>query len=104
MNLTFKEYYDQARSTAVYKDTDYPLYGLVEEVGELFGKLSKFKRGDNTFVDPFKVAYELGDVLWMLTNVAHEYGWRIDDIASMNIKKLKDRKDRGVLQGEGDDR
>ena len=49
-------------------------------------------------------AKELGDVLWYVSNCCSELGLSMGDVAQGNIDKLFDRKDRGVIQGDGDDR
>ena len=38
------------------------------------------------------IAHELGDVLWMLTATANDLGFDLDDIAQMNLSKLRDRR------------
>ncbi len=47
---------------------------------------------------------ELGDVLWYLANLASDLDLSLEDIAKMNLEKLKSRQVRGVLGGEGDNR
>ena len=47
---------------------------------------------------------ELGDVLWYLTRSANELGYSLVDVAEINLIKLTSRKERGVLQGSGDER
>ena len=47
---------------------------------------------------------ELGDVLWYLTALALELDVNLEDVAKSNVKKLTDRKTRGVLKGDGDNR
>lgn len=112
MNLN--EYQERARSFAVYRDGLYPFLGLAEEAGEVAGKIAKMKRGDHgEFAAVETTIYmnmnedlekELGDVLWMLANCAHEIGLTLDDIASCNLNKLEDRKNRDKIKGQGDDR
>lgn len=50
------------------------------------------------------VSAEIGDTLWMLSEIATQYGLRLDDIAGENIAKLEDRRARGVIDGNGDNR
>lgn len=47
---------------------------------------------------------EVGDQLWYLAAKARELGTNLSEIAADNIKKLQDRKARGVLSGSGDNR
>lgn len=121
--MTLLEYQDQAHIFATYGDnTMYPLLGLAEEAGEVCGKVAKYIRkhegaepciatddmieSDRTDCLEFKevITKELGDVLWMLSEVAVSYGISLDDIAKTNISKLYDRRNRGVIIGEGDNR
>ena len=47
---------------------------------------------------------ELGDLLWYLTDAAHDLGFSLDEIAEENLAKVRDRMNRGVIQGQGDNR
>ena len=47
---------------------------------------------------------ELGDVLWYLSALADNLDMKLSTIAKKNIEKLKDRKNRGVIKGSGDNR
>lgn len=47
---------------------------------------------------------EVGDNAWMLANVAHHLGFKMDDILEQNIAKLEDRQKRNVIIGNGDNR
>ena len=51
-----------------------------------------------------EISKELGDVLWYLAMVAVEFNIALSSVAEHNLSKLKDRSDRGVLQGSGDNR
>ena len=50
------------------------------------------------------IALELGDVLFYVTAIAADIGFDLDEIATMNAEKLRDREKRGVLHGSGDTR
>jgi NTP pyrophosphatase (non-canonical NTP hydrolase) len=50
------------------------------------------------------MAKEIGDVLWYIAVFANDLGVPLDEIAKTNLSKLKSRKDRGVLGGDGDNR
>jgi NTP pyrophosphatase (non-canonical NTP hydrolase) len=47
---------------------------------------------------------EIGDLCWYIAALANDYNADLDSIAEQNIKKLEDRKARGVLKGKGDKR
>lgn len=119
MNLN--EYQKKAVSTAVYPKEYaivYPTLGLNGEAGEVAEKVKKWLRGDlyklNTFTEEEKkaihvvfkhdIAKELGDVLWYVANLAHDLGYTLSKIATINIEKLASRKERERLKGSGDDR
>ena len=77
------------------------------ETGEVQGKIKKILRDDNQIISDEKreaIAAELGDVLWYVAVLAAELNLQLEDIASGNIVKLASRKQRGVIQGSGDNR
>ena len=92
----------------------YPALGLAGEAGEVANKVAKLVRDkdlmdldpivDLEMEDKLEIARELGDVLWMVTATANDIGFDLDEIAAMNLSKLKDRAKRGTLQGSGDNR
>lgn len=83
----------------------YMLLGVGNESGEAQGKLKKVLRGDVHIEDATEdLGKEVGDVLWYLAGAATMLGLSLDDIARENLDKLKSRQDRGVLQGNGDNR
>ena len=47
---------------------------------------------------------ELGDIFWYLARLIDTYGLRHQDVLHANFVKLVDRKNRGVLKGDGDNR
>lgn len=85
-------------------DEAYALFGMVGEVGELYGYIAKVIRDGEKADHQEYVKKELGDILWFLAAIAYDHGLRLDDIAMANIQKLKGRKERGTLQGSGDNR
>lgn len=108
--MQFDDYQKEAMKNKVYGYGDviiYPTLGLANEAGEVAGKVKKVLRdsgGDFNEENKRKVADELGDVLWYLAAVADDLGYGLDAIAQMNITKLTDRRNRGVIQGSGDNR
>ena len=106
--MTFDSYQEWTRTTAIYPKHQALAYltsGLAEEAGEVAGKFKKSIR-DNWTVDYFEeqVVAELGDVLWYLARYADELGYSLQDVAELNVHKLKSRQERSVLQGSGDAR
>ncbi|WP_218014423.1 nucleoside triphosphate pyrophosphohydrolase family protein [Mycolicibacterium palauense] len=110
------EYQKRAFGTAIYPgagDADsytglsYVAMGLAGEGGEVAGKVKKILRDDDGIIGDVaraKIADELGDVLWYVALLATQLGVSLESIASRNLAKLYDRKDRGVIQGSGDER
>ena len=77
--------------------------GLVGEAGEVAEKIKKQIR-DNTKVSADDIVKELGDVLFYTTALANYYNRSLGYVIEVNVKKLDDREDRGVLKGQGDNR
>jgi len=108
---TFSDYQKQSRKTALYPNNGnnytYPVLGLCGESGEVAEKIKKVIRDKGGIIDEEtrrEVKKELGDVLWYLTQIGSELGMTLEDIANENIKKLFSRKNRGKLNGDGDNR
>lgn len=109
--MDFSDYQTKSRKTARYPAIGhpviYPALGLVNEAGEVAGKIKKvFRDKDGQINDETRDALkaELGDVLWYIAQVATELDLSLDEIAEYNIAKLYDRLDRGRIQGDGDNR
>jgi len=108
--MEINEYQKEALKNKVYGYGDniiYPALGLGNEAGEVQGKIKKVLRDFNGVFDienKMKIADECGDVLWYLAALSEDLGFSLEEIAKMNIKKLTDRKERGVIQGSGDNR
>lgn len=109
--MNFSDYQTKSRKTAKYPvighPVIYPTLGLVNEAGEVAGKIKKvFRDKDGQINEETREALkaELGDVLWYLAQVATELELSLDDIAEANIAKLMDRLERGEIKGEGDNR
>jgi NTP pyrophosphatase (non-canonical NTP hydrolase) len=82
---------------------EYTVLGLSSEAGEIAGKVKKYLRGDGP-LNTNDLQKELGDVLWYCANLADIIGYNLSQVALNNLTKLQDRKDRKVLQGQGDNR
>lgn len=109
--MNFNKYQQEASGTAIYPDKNtgslneinYLAMGLAAEVGEVNNKLKKVYR-DSDWSNAKNIEKELGDVLWYLANLALALDIPFEHIAQSNIKKLKDRQERGVLGGSGNNR
>lgn len=96
------------------KNATYMALGL-GEAGEVQGRHKKLLRGDYRGQDADSVRAkhdeyslllkkELGDLLFYVAGMARASGFTLAEIATSNIEKLHDRRARGVLQGDGDNR
>jgi NTP pyrophosphatase (non-canonical NTP hydrolase) len=123
--LTFDTYQTQAETTAIYLDKvrakygdeiPEPVYKILGisyaanglgEVGEIQGKVKKLIRdaGGEISEDSIKeIGKEIGDVLWYVAAMCKELNLNMGEIAQGNLDKLKSRKERGVIEGAGDNR
>lgn len=108
---TLNEYQRASRRTWSLIHADhpitYPTLGLVNEAGEVAGKVKKIFRDKGGVISPEDreaLKQELGDVLWYLAQIATELGLELDEVASANLSKLYDRLERGTIRGDGDAR
>ena len=105
VDYLMNEYQDMAASTAIYKvehQVIYPALGLAAEAGEVANKVKKILR-DGKF-DREAIADEVGDCLWYIAALCRDLNVSMSDLAAANLKKLQDRKKRGVISGNGDKR
>ena len=111
--LLFDQYQALAECTAQYpgqgtmEGLQYAVLGLASEVGEVAGKLKKVIRDDSGNLSEetrHNLIKELSDVLWYCAAICSELGISLGSVAEMNITKLQDRVERGVIQGSGDNR
>lgn len=103
----------------------YMFLNLVGEVGELASKAAKHirkeqasirdsrlilaERDKNDNYNPVgewtdELKKEAGDVLWQLAGLCSVMGWTLEDVAWQNLLKLASRAQRGVIDGNGDNR
>lgn len=111
--MTFNEYQELAAGTAIYPNRGeiggltYTVLGLNGEAGEIAEKLKKVIRDTDGVINEsktYELAKELGDVLWYVAETASQLNLSLGQIAEINVEKLYSRKDRGALQGSGDER
>ena len=122
--MTLNDYQQQAMDTCLPSSNNfsYMMLNLVGELGEFAGKMAKAIRKENAIIglDPYdrrhttvqvsdpdlmpELEKEAGDILWQLSGLCTVMGWKLDDVAVMNLAKLADRKKRHVIDGNGDNR
>jgi len=109
--MDFSEYQIKSRKTAKYPvighPVIYPALGLVNEAGEVAGKIKKVFRDKGGAISAethTALKAELGDVLWYVVQICNELELSLDEVAEFNLAKLYDRLERGTIQGDGDER
>lgn len=112
--LTLQDYQVKAHSTSLNTDTGgklgklmYPSLKLAGETGEFcekVGKILRDKNGEISSEDYELLLKELGDILWYVCELATQMGVSMDTVANINLQKLASRKERGQIQGSGDNR
>lgn len=123
--MTLNQYQDKAMKTCMpsSENVAYMLLNLVGEMGEFASKVAKsIRKGevaighgvDNDLVPlmPFdewmqrseELKKEAGDILWQLSGLIFTMGWTLEEVAMGNLDKLASRKQRGVIDGDGDNR
>lgn len=131
--MTLNEYQEKAMTTCMEScnNFSYMFLNLVGEVGEFASKVAKAIRkevrcilendlmheqvGHQSIEDAVSAGIysehldeelqkEAGDILWQLSGLCKVMGWTLEDVAQMNLDKLASRKDRGVIDGSGDNR
>jgi len=108
--MTINEYQEEIKKFDLFPKENkiYSLgLGLASEAGEVAGKLKKIIRDKSGMPDEddiFSLANELGDCLFYLVRLSDCIGYNFSDIIKSNYLKLKDRAERGVIKGSGDNR
>lgn len=117
--LTLNEYQKQAMTTCMpsSENFSYMFLNLVGEVGEFASKVAKHIRKDKATIHTSRLELydvsnkeneelmkEAGDILWQLSGLCTVMGWSLKDVAQMNLDKLASRKERNVIDGNGDNR
>lgn len=109
--MTLNEYQKDAQRTSntntLTCKIENGLFGLAGEVGELCDLWKKHRYQRHDF-DREHMQKELGDVLWYVAELACGLDCTLEDIARMNIDKLKARypdgftAERSMHRAEGD--
>ena len=73
-------------------------------MGDLGNKV--LREGDVEFWDVkrLEIVKEIGDVLWYCATLARDLGYELDDVAQINVDKLRSRMQRHIISGSGDNR
>ena len=122
--MKLNEYQEKAMTTCLPSSNNfsYMFLNLVGEVGEFASKVAKSIRKGRAEIggDEYsknQLAYieyptcieeleelkkEAGDILWQLSGVCTVMGWKLEDVAQMNLDKLSARKAVGTIDGSGD--
>lgn len=121
--MELNDYQEKAMTTCMESCNNfaYMSYGLAGEVGEFMGKVGKYIRKEKVKIDnndlivdddsmsaslskdeSYALLAEIGDCLWFVAGVCKTLGWKLDDIAQMNLDKLAARKKAGTIDGSGD--
>jgi NTP pyrophosphatase (non-canonical NTP hydrolase) len=121
--MNFNTYQTAAYNTAIYLDKIKEKYDIPMEIqsllslsylglglgesGEVQGKIKKIIRDAGGYITEEarkEISKELGDILWYIAGMCTELNISMDEVAKLNIDKLKSRQERGVLNGSGDNR
>ena len=93
--MDFRRYQTESRKTWSLVHTDhaivYPTLGLVNEAGEVAGKIKKiFRDKEGVIAEDDRAALkdELGDVLWYLTQICTELELSLEEVAEQNIYEV----------------
>ena len=96
--MDLKEYQNLAART-INKDLDsldtlwHGLFCLASEVGEVHGLFQKEYQGHEVNIEHLKK--EIGDCLWALAEICTACDLNLDEVANINIEKLKARYPMG---------
>ena len=124
--MELNDYQNQALTTCMPSCDNfaYMFINLVGELGEMASKVAKLIRKDKVDIIYSKLCLtvampqefqetqealealkgELGDILWQLSGLCHTFGLTLEDVAQYNLDKLASRHQRGVIDGNGDNR
>lgn len=101
MSMTLNEYQALAARTINPRLTDngkemHALHEMASEVGEIHGLYQKEYQGHSIKIEDLKK--ELGDLLWGIAEYCTSQGWTLEEIAAMNIEKLRARYPGGFTE------
>lgn len=85
----------------------YPVFGLMGESGEVAEKVLRLivnNPNELTEEDRIEIAKEVADCLWYIAALSQELGFTLSQVAKLGLDKTKSRRERGKIQGSGDNR
>ena len=127
--MELNQYQESAMTTCMpsSENWSYMFLNLVGEVGEFASKIAKAIRkerlaigwkeesqeaNENNLIPTCsyfdweemdeELMKEAGDILWQLSGLCSVMGWKLNDVAKMNLDKLAARKAVGTIDGNGD--
>lgn len=108
--MELNEYQKEALKSAFFTGDNSVIYaalGLAGETGEFVEQVKKGWRDDEQKITEERreaMIKELGDILWYLSLAADMLMTDLDTVATVNLEKIKDRENRNVQRGSGDNR
>lgn len=116
--MTLEEYQAFVAGSAVFPKKLGIIYcalKLAGEAGEIAEKIGKLIRDNGAYDEATGMLTiteeqrqlllkEIGDVEWYTTALSAELGSSKSEVLRINVAKLTDRRNRGVLKGSGDER
>lgn len=118
--LTLNEYQKLAMTTCMPScdNFSYMNLNLGGEYGEFNSKIAKLIRKGKAHIENSRLIFhddvtpeeisairkELGDIFWQLNGCCTVLGWDANSICQENLDKLASRKERGQIDGDGDNR
>ena len=110
VNMNFEEYQKSALKTAGgFPEEERKFWtmittlGLAGEAGEVADYIKKVFGHGHT-LDAEKLKKELGDVLWYVSDICSKFGFSLDEVAKLNVEKLKARYPNGFSQAMSQNR
>ena len=121
---TFNDYQKEAVSMRVslnefqkkFPNTDYFILEIMAlaydglgmgGAGEVQGKIKKIIRDNGGIITDEarkEIIFKMGDTLWYLASMCQTLGISLEEVADMNIEKLKNRHVKGTVHGSEDNR
>lgn len=107
--MELNEYQNEAVKAGFYEGTDvtYCALGITGEAGEVADHVKKMWRDDDGELTDDRRKHlikELGDTMWYISQMAYRLDCTLEEVAITNLNKIKDRVERQVQHGSGDDR